>query len=75
MIYKGHLLKQCEFLFTFWIRKLDDNVIFKNIDFFYSRDSVHPNSFQSALKPFVICSWGLVNCLLLPSLYLRSKHD
>jgi hypothetical protein len=50
---------------TFGIKKLDDCIILENVNFFNSRDGVHPNPFQGTLKPFIISGRGFVNSLLL----------
>jgi hypothetical protein len=58
---------------TFGIKKLDDCIILENVNFFNSRDGVHPNPFQGTLKPFIISGRGFVNSLLL-SKFQRTNH-
>lgn len=60
---------------TLRIGELNNNIIFKDVNFFNSWNGVNSNSLQGALKLLVISCIGLVHSLLLSAVTERSNNS
>lgn len=43
-------------IITFWVRKVDDIMVDKEVDLLNPWNCVHPEPLQGGLEPLVICS-------------------
>lgn len=61
--------------FTFRVYKLDNYIILEYVDFLNCWYSIHSNSLQGTLKPFIICCSSFVDSLLLSAFKSKNLNE